>query len=102
MNHKPAQPSTEGAPHSTLPTVYFDGGCPVCSREVAVYQRERGGQDIRWEDVTRCEPVELGPGLSREAALARLHLRRSDGELVSGAAAFTGMWMQLPRWTMAL
>ncbi len=88
------EPSATGA----LPTVYFDGACPVCSREIAVYQQGPGGQDIRWVDVTRCGPGELGPGLSREAALARLHLRNRDGQLVSGAAAFTGLWKQLPRW----
>lgn len=80
------------------PTVYFDGACPVCSREIAVYQRESGGQDIRWVDVARCSESELGPNLSREAALARLHLRGADGKLVSGAAAFTELWQQLPRW----
>ena len=80
------------------PTVYFDGACPVCSREIAVYQREPGGQGIRWVDVTRCEATELGPDLTRDAALARLHLRTASGDLVSGAAAFTYMWKQLPRW----
>lgn len=98
MNDIHARPTTDGLATATSPTVYFDGGCPVCSREIAVYQREPGGLDIRWVDVTRCEPAELGPGLTREAALARLHLRRMDGQLVSGAAAFTGMWKQLPRW----
>jgi len=80
------------------PTVYFDGACPVCTREIAVYQQALGGQDIRWVDAASCEPCEFGPGLNREAALARLHLRNRDGQLVSGAAAFTALWKQLPRW----
>lgn len=80
------------------PTVYYDGGCPVCSREIAVYRREPGGDTIRWVDITRCQSDELGEDLTREAALARLHLRHGNGQLVSGAAAFTGLWRQLPRW----
>jgi len=79
-------------------TVYYDGACPVCSREIAMYQREPGGHDIRWIDVTRCDAASLGDDLTRDAALARLHLRNANGKLVSGAAAFIGMWNQLPRW----
>ncbi len=90
--------NTEQPETACKATVYFDGACPVCSREIAVYRSEPGGQSIRWVDVTRCAPQELGADLTREAALARLHLRRDDGELLSGAAAFTAMWTQLPRW----
>ena len=86
-------------PTQQLPTVYFDGGCPVCSREIAMYQREQGADSVNWVDVTRCDAAALGPDLSREAAMARLHLRRPDGSLVSGAAAFTGLWRRLPRWS---
>jgi predicted DCC family thiol-disulfide oxidoreductase YuxK len=79
------------------PTVYFDGGCPVCSREVAMYQRQPGADAVNWVDVARCDAAALGSDLSREAAMARLHLRRPDGRLVSGAEAFTSLWRALPR-----
>lgn len=80
------------------PTVYFDGACPVCSREVAMYRRQPGADGVQWIDVAQCASADLGPGLSRDAALARLHLRQADGTLVSGAAAFTTLWRALPRW----
>ena len=80
------------------PTVYFDGGCPVCSREIAMYQRQPGADSVVWIDVTRCGASDLGSGLTRDAAMARLHLRRPDGSLVSGAQAFTSLWRLLPRW----
>ena len=81
-----------------LPTVYFDGGCPVCSREVAMYRRQPGADALQWVDVAQCGPAALGKGLTREAAMARLHLRCADGSLVSGALAFTGLWRALPKW----
>ena len=63
-----------------------------------MYQRERGADAVSWVDAASCDVAALGPSLSREAAMARLHLRLSDGSLVSGAAAFTGLWRRLPRW----
>jgi len=80
------------------PTLYFDGACPVCDREVSMYRNQPGADGVRWVDAARCESSDLGPGLTRDAALARLHLRRPDGVLVSGAAAFAGLWQSLPRW----
>ncbi len=82
-------------------TVYFDGACPVCSREIAMYRRQPGAGAVEWVDVAQCEAPALGAGLTRAAALARLHVRRADGSLVSGAQAFTELWRALPRWAWA-
>lgn len=82
-----------------LPTVYYDGACPVCSREVAMYRRQPGGDGVRWVDAATCDEGALGPGLDRPAAMARLHLRRPDGSLVDGAEAFATLWRVLPRWS---
>ncbi len=81
-------------------TVYYDGGCPVCSREIGFYQRRRGGQSFAWVDVTRADEAALGPGLSREAAYSRLHVRRPNGPVVDAIAAFGEIWRGMPglRW----
>jgi predicted DCC family thiol-disulfide oxidoreductase YuxK len=63
-----------------------------------MYQRQPGADALQWVDVAHCAASDLGAGLTREAAMARLHLRRPDGRLVSGAAAFTGLWQLLPQW----
>lgn len=80
--------------------VYFDGGCPVCSREIAFYRARPGAAGFEWVDVSRADAAELGAGLDREAAMARMHVRRADGILLSGAAAFAEMWRGMPgfRW----
>jgi len=80
------------------PAVFYDGACPVCRREIAHYQRSAGADAVAWIDATSCPPEAFGPGLSREAALARMHVRGADGRLVSGAAAFALLWQALPRW----
>lgn len=79
------------------PTVYFDGACPVCRREIAVYQRGAGADAVCWVDASACAPDALGHDLPRDQALARLHLRQADGRLVQGAAAFLAMWAALPQ-----
>ena len=87
------------ATHSESPalTVYFDGACPVCSREIAYYRRQPGAQACAWVDATACAESALGPGLTRSAALGRFHVRRADGELVDGMRGFAALWRALPR-----
>lgn len=74
--------------------VYYDGGCPVCSREIAFYRARPGADGFVWVDVSG--GAELGPGLRQEAAMARMHVRLPDGTLLSGAAAFAEMWRRMP------
>ena len=76
--------------------VYYDGGCPVCAREIAFYKARQGTNGFDWVDVNAANPTDLGPGLTRERALARIHIRRPDGKLLSGAAAFAEMWRHMP------
>ena len=89
--------STSTSPHAPPLTVYFDGACPVCSREMALYRRQPGAEACVWVDASACAEPELGPGLTREAALARFHVRRADGELVAGTRGFAALWRALPR-----
>lgn len=79
-----------------LLTLYYDGGCPLCTREIGFYQRRRGAGRIRWVDIARCDDQALGPGLVRAAAYARLHARQPNGRLLSGARAFAALWQALP------
>lgn len=89
--------TTSPAPSNSL-CVYYDGACPLCRAEIATYQRTEGGESLQWIDASDCEPAVLGPDLDRASALARLHVRRPDGTLAHGAAAFAAIWSELPSW----
>jgi predicted DCC family thiol-disulfide oxidoreductase YuxK len=86
------------SPSSTTPalTVYFDGSCPLCHREIAFYKRLRPLHPIDWVDVS--QSVDCGDGLHCERAMQRFHVRRADGHLLDGAQAFAALWRQLPGW----
>ena len=78
------------------PTVFFDGSCPICRREIDFYRKRRGAEDVEWCDLsTMDDKSEVAPGLSHADALRRFHVRRSDGSLVSGSQAFGVMWARI-------
>lgn len=91
-------PDTAGAPACT--TVYFDGACPLCSVEIDYYRCQAGAEALQFVDVSG-DPVTGCSDLTRDDALKRFHIRRPDGTLVSGAAAFVGIWRLLPGWAWA-
>ncbi len=79
-------------------TVYYDGDCPVCAKEIAFYRRlDREGR-IAYRDVARDAAPLFGTGLTQAQALNRLHVRDRDGRIISGAAAFRALWAELPGW----
>jgi predicted DCC family thiol-disulfide oxidoreductase YuxK len=73
-------------------TVWFDGACPLCRREIALMRRLDWRGRIAFVDATG--PAGSCP-VDRGDLLARLHAREGD-RIVSGAAAFAMMWRAIP------
>ncbi len=82
-------------------TVYYDGACPLCRREISLYQGLKGAEDVDWVDVSCQDGACCAQDLSREKALKRFHIRDKHGQLASGAAAFAELWMAFPGWRWA-
>ena len=77
-------------------TVFFDGSCPICSKEINFYKMRAGADELSWIDVSDEEiPIPIQTR-SREELMARFHVLSSSGELVSGGAAFAELWASLP------
>jgi predicted DCC family thiol-disulfide oxidoreductase YuxK len=89
-----SNPTTE-TPATPGVTVYYDGSCPLCSSEIALYRRCRGADAVTFADVSAATG-DVQPGLSREAAMRRFHVRDAEGRLLSGGAAFAALWAALP------
>jgi 3-demethoxyubiquinol 3-hydroxylase len=79
-------------------TVLYDGACPLCRREIAIYRELPSRKPLRFLDVSTASNDELPAGPAREALLARFHVRRADGRLIDGAAGFVALWAALPGW----
>lgn len=77
-------------------TVMFDGSCPLCRREISLYQSLDPLQTVSWMDVSKDTN-----GLSQTDQaryMARFHVQLEDGRQLSGAAAFVELWLVMPGW----
>ncbi|WP_207063531.1 thiol-disulfide oxidoreductase DCC family protein [Motiliproteus sp. SC1-56] len=77
-------------------TVYFDGACPICRKEVRQYDRWALPGSVRWVDITDHADTLRELGITPEAALLELHLRHPDGRLERGLDAFITLWARIP------
>ena len=86
---------------STPQTVmFYDGGCPLCRREIAHYRKLDRAQRIDWVDISQDQHRLAALDISVSHAMQRLHVQTPDGRLVTGAEAFATVWEALPyyRW----
>jgi predicted DCC family thiol-disulfide oxidoreductase YuxK len=73
-------------------SVWYDGACPLCIREIALMRRlDRTG---RIDFINAADPGVVCP-LDRTLLLARV-LANENGIMLSGAAGFAAMWRAIP------
>lgn len=77
-------------------SVYYDGACPLCAREMERYASLRGAAGVRFVDIAgpRFDPAR--EGLAGRDYGTYLHARRGDGVWLVGVDAFLGLWETLP------
>ncbi|MGF1525829.1 MAG: thiol-disulfide oxidoreductase DCC family protein [Candidatus Competibacterales bacterium] len=87
-------------------TVYYNGACPLCRREIDHYRhlaQRHGGCGLQWADIHAHLGTLQARGIDYERARRRLHAVESgsgEGVLLEGVDAFRGLWLRLPpyRW----
>jgi len=75
----------------TMVTVWYDAGCPLCRREIALMRRLDRRRRIAFVPIDEHAACPIDPAV----LLARFHAREGD-VLLSGAAAFAAMWRAIP------
>jgi predicted DCC family thiol-disulfide oxidoreductase YuxK len=78
-------------------TVFYDGACPLCMREMGFYRGLQGADALAFVDISQCADGDIVPGLSKDAAMRRFHVMHPDGRISSGGPAFAHLWAALPR-----
>lgn len=97
MNGSPAiatETATETTPAEV--TVFYDGACPLCRREIGFYKDLNGAENIDWIDVANCNDTDIPTDVTRKQLLGRFHIQTADQSIKSGAAAFVEIWRKLP------
>ena len=75
-------------------TLYYDGNCPLCLREVSRL-RELADRDLALCDIFEAEDDGLP---DRDTLLRQLHLQTADGKLLTGVEANVAAWRHT-RWS---
>ena len=74
------------------PSLYYDGTCSLCSKEISVLKRlSNDGIDL--VDIHQVNDNDLP---SKDSLLKRLHLRKADGEWLVGLDANVYAWSLTP------
>ncbi|WP_198437352.1 thiol-disulfide oxidoreductase DCC family protein [Moritella sp. F3] len=79
-------------------TVYYDGACPRCVKDRDNYLKlaGRNAQQVYWFDITGQESVLLTLGIDPIKALTELHVKTSDGRIVSELDAYIELMLRVP------
>lgn len=77
-------------------TVLFDGGCPLCSREIDHYKKLPSFIPIQWVDITRDDGILSQWAVNPSDAMAEFHVLDDRGQLYKGADGFVVLWQALP------
>jgi len=77
-------------------TVYFDGLCRVCSREIEHYRRKDRAEAVRWVDITESTFSAEQEGLDPQAIHRVMHVKDAEGKLHTEVGAFIAIWKVIP------
>jgi predicted DCC family thiol-disulfide oxidoreductase YuxK len=76
--------------------VYFDGSCPMCSKEIQYYKGLDKEARILWEDVAGENPS-CPIGYDQATLMQRFPVKDlATGQVLPRAAGFAGVWQALP------
>lgn len=79
-------------------TVFYDGKCGLCSKEIDHYRRIAPDGIFDWQDITVSDGQLKASGIELSDGLKLLHVKDKTGQIHIGVDAFIVIWKQLKRW----
>jgi predicted DCC family thiol-disulfide oxidoreductase YuxK len=73
-------------------TVFFDGACPICAREIALMKRLDRRRQLEFCDFSTQEYDAASSGFATGDLGAVIHARWADGSVITGVDVFRAMW----------
>ena len=77
-------------------TVFHDGECPMCSREIALMRKIDVSNAIHWVDITKDKQALADAGITYQQAMDRIHVADASQQLHTGIKGFMNVWEHLP------
>ena len=81
-------------------TVFYDGKCGLCAREINYYRRIAPDGVFAWQDIAESAELLEREGVSQAEGLKLLHVKDDAGRLHIGVDAFIIIWQSLRRWRL--
>ena len=81
-------------------TVFYDGKCNLCSKEINYYRKIAPNNIFDWQDITESADGLRKEGLSLAKGLKLLHVKDNKDLMHVGVDAFILIWKQLRRWRL--
>ncbi len=75
--------------------VFYDGHCPLCSREVAFLRGRARHGEIQWTDIAAPNFDPRSQGFTYSELMSEIRGRTSDGTRVSGVEVFRQIYAAL-------
>ena len=70
-------------------TIFFDGGCPLCKREVDFLQSKNQKGYLSFIDINSSDfSLDFKYGISYKQAMERIHAFKSDGSVIKDIKVF--------------
>ncbi|HRD54881.1 MAG TPA: DUF2878 family protein [Parachlamydiaceae bacterium] len=68
--------------------LFYDGSCPICSKEAYILQKDDQKNSMRFIDIASSDFLKENEGISYETAMSKMHAIDDKGNVLTGIDAF--------------